>query len=318
MRADRLLSILLLLQAHRRMTARDLATRLEVSERTVYRDMDALSAAGVPVSAERGKGGGCLLLDGYQTNLTGLNDAEIQTLFLMKPPRLLADLGLRRAHEAALIKLLATLPAVSRRDAEFIQQRILIDAPGWNRPEEAIPCLPVIQQAIWRERKVRLTYERPGSPPRERLVDPLGLVAKGSLWYLVGAVEGAARVYRVARVHAAAMTDEPCVRPEGFDLAAYWAQSSADFVANLPRYRITLHVTPEALHQVNGMGAYGRIEETGSADTDGWTTLRMIFDSEDEACGYIFRFGTDIEVLDPPDLRRRIGRIATEIAALYT
>lgn len=317
MRADRLLSILLLLQTHRRMTARDLATRLEVSERTVYRDMDALSAAGVPVSTERGKGGGCLLLDGYRTNLTGLNDAEIQTLFLTNPSRLLADLGLRRAGEAALIKLLATLPAVSRRDAEFVQQRILIDAAGWNRPEEAVPSLPILQEAIWQERKVRLTYERPGSARGERLVDPLGLVAKGSLWYLVGAVEGTARVYRVARIHGAAITDEPCVRPEGFDLAAYWAQSSADFVANLPRYRVTLQVASEALSLVNGAGAYGRIEETGPTDADGRTLLHMIFDSEDEACGYIFRFGTKIEVLDPPDLRRRIGRIATEVAALY-
>jgi predicted DNA-binding transcriptional regulator YafY len=180
-RADRLLSILLLLQTHRRMTARELATRLELSERTVYRDMDALSAVGVPVSTERGKGGGCLLLDGYRTNLTGLNDAEIQALFLTNAPRLLADLGLRRAGEAALIKLLATLPAVSRRDAEFVQQRILVDTAGWNRPEEAIPSLPILQEAIWQERKVRLTYRRPNSTPGERLVDPLGLVAKGSL-----------------------------------------------------------------------------------------------------------------------------------------
>jgi predicted DNA-binding transcriptional regulator YafY len=317
MRADRLLSILLLLQTGRRMTAREMAKRLEVSERTVYRDMDALSAAGVPVSAERGRGGGCLLLDGYRTNLTGLNDAEIQTLFLTKTPRLLADLGLQRAGEAALIKLLATLPTVSRRDAEFVQQRILIDTAGWKRPEEAIPCLPIIQEAIWQEQKVRLTYERPGSTPSERLVDPLGLVAKGSLWYLVGAVEGAARVYRVARIHDAAISDEPCVRPEGFDLAAYWAQSSADFVANLPQYRITLRVAPDTVHRVTGTGAYGRIEETGATDADGWTTLRMIFDSEDEACGYIFRFGTQVEVIGPPMLRARIGRVAADIASFY-
>jgi predicted DNA-binding transcriptional regulator YafY len=125
------------------------------------------------------------------------------------------------------------------------------------------------------------------------------------------------RVYRVARIHSATMTDEPCARPEGFNLAAYWAQSSADFVANLPRYRVTLRVAAEALLRVNGAGAYGRIEEIGPADADGWTILRMIFDAEDEACGYIFRFGTAVEVLDPPELRRRIGAIAAEIAAFY-
>jgi predicted DNA-binding transcriptional regulator YafY len=316
MRADRLLSILLLLQTHRRMTARELATRLEVSERTVYRDMDALSAAGVPVSAERGRGGGCLLLDGYRTNLTGLNDAEIQTLFLT-PPRLLADLGLRRAGEAALIKLLAALPPTSRRDAEYIRQRIHVDAAGWNRPQEVVPCLAALQEAVWQERKVRLTYQRHDSDPAERLVDPLGLVAKGSIWYLVGAVEGTERVYRVARIQAVTVTDEPCRRPEGFDLAAFWAQSSADFVANLPQYRVTLRVAPEALPQVTGAGAYGRIEETGPTDADGWTTLRMIFDVEDEACGYIFRFGTRVDVIEPAALRRRIGCVAAEVAAFY-
>lgn len=316
MRADRLLSILLLLQTHRRMTARELAVRLEVSERTVYRDMDALSAVGVPVSAERGRGGGCLLLDGYRTNLTGLNDAEIQTLFLT-PPRLLADLGLRRAGEAALIKLLAALPPTSRRDAEYIRRRIHVDAAGWNRPQEAVPCLAALQEAVWQERKVRLIYQRHGSEPAERLVDPLGLVAKGSMWYLVGTVEGAARVYRVARIQAVMMTDESCRRPEGFDLAAFWAQSSADFVANLPRYRVTLRVTPEALPQVTGAGAYGRVEETGPTETDGRTTLRMVFDTEDEACGYIFRFGTRVEVIEPAALRTQIGCVAAAVAAFY-
>src|SRR5689334_16595189 len=191
MRADRLLSIMLLLQVHRRITARELARRLEVSERTIHRDMDALGAAGIPIYAERGVGGGWALAEAYQTNLTGLNEAEIQALFLATPPQLLADLGLRQAADAALIKLLAALPAISRRDAEFARQRIHVDGAGWLRAREAVPFLAAIQEALWQDRKLRLTYQRADDTTVERLVDPLGLVAKSSVWYLVAGVDGA-------------------------------------------------------------------------------------------------------------------------------
>jgi predicted DNA-binding transcriptional regulator YafY len=317
MRADRLLSILLLLQTHRRMTARELAVRLEVSERTIYRDLDALSGAGVPVSAERGKGGGCMLLDGYRTNLTGLNEAEIQTLFLTQPARLLGDLGLRQASEAALIKLLAALPPLARRDAEYARQRIHVDTAGWRQTTDPLPCLPAVQEAVWQERKFCITYGRADGDTVERLVDPLGLVAKGNMWYLIAAAEGTIRTYRVGRIRAATVTDESFVRPPEFDLAAYWAESSATFVANLPRYAVTLRVAPAVLHDVTGTGAYGRVVATGPTDPDGWTTLDMVFDIEDEACGYVFRFSTQVEILAPDALRERVARTAAEIAAFY-
>src|SRR5579884_1889373 len=240
MRADRLLSILLLLQVHRRMTARELARRLEVSERTIHRDMEALSAAGVPVLAERGTGGGWKLMEGYSTNLTGLSEAEIQALFIAGPARLLADLGLRQASEAALIKLLAALPSFSRSNAQYVRNRIHIDATRWSSQEDAIPYLPTLQDAIWQERRLSMTYHRSDDTCVERLVDPLGLVAKGSVWYLVAAVEGEPRTYRVSRVQDARITDEPFVRPADFDLAAYWEQSASDFKANLPRCVLTL------------------------------------------------------------------------------
>src|SRR5882762_9852255 len=183
MRADRLLSVLLLLQVHRRMTARELASRLEVSERTIHRDMEALSAAGFPVFAERGNGGGWMLVEGYKTNLTGLNRDEIQALFLTKPLRLLADLGLDRAANAAMIKLSAALPPAHRDNAEHASERIHIDITGWNRSEEGVQLLPVLQQAVWQERKLKFTYERGGGcDPVDRFADPLGLVAKGSVW----------------------------------------------------------------------------------------------------------------------------------------
>src|SRR5215207_7455103 len=186
MRADRLVSIMLLLQVYRRLTAGELARRLEVSERTIHRDMEALSAAGVPVVAERGSGGGWALAGGYRTNLTGLNAAEVQTLFSGLPARLLADLKLDRDSDAAHVKLLAALPPSSRADAEYARRRVHVDVAGWGAAEEAVPHLHTVQEAVWRGRKLFFTYgDDCGGAAAERAVDPLGLVAKGGVWYLV-------------------------------------------------------------------------------------------------------------------------------------
>jgi len=317
MRADRLLSILLLLQVHHRMTTRELAKRLEVSERTIHRDMEALGSAGVPVTAERGIGGGWSLLEEYQTKLTGLTEAEIQALFLTTPTRLLADLGLHQASEAALIKLLAAIPSLSRRDAEYVRQRIHVDTAGWHHSEEAVTALPTLQEAIWQERKLLFTYQRGDDTTVERLVDPLGLVAKGSAWYLIAAVEDEIRTYRVSRVQSAKVTDQLCVRPQGFDLAAYWAQSSTHFVANLPRYPVTVRIAPEVLEQVYHAGRYARIDHVEPPGADGWIMLRLLFENEDAACGYILSFGTQVEILDPQSLREKVIRLAESVAAFY-
>src|SRR5512133_650698 len=196
MRADRLFSIVLLLQANRRMTAGELAARLEVSERTVLRDMDALSAAGIPVIADRGASGGWRLVDGYQTKLTGLTPAEIQSLFFARPERLMSDLGLKQEAATAMLKLEAALPERSRRDADFARSRLHVDPRGWRDPGESIGALPVILAALWQDRRVRFTYHRQLCEPGERTVDPLGLVAKGSTWYLVALSDGEPRTYR--------------------------------------------------------------------------------------------------------------------------
>jgi predicted DNA-binding transcriptional regulator YafY len=299
------------------MTARALAQRLEVSERTVHRDMEALGAAGVPVYAQRGAGGGWVLPETYRTNLTGLTETETQALFVATPPGLLADLGLEKASDAALVKLLAALPAFARRDAEYARQRIHVDAGGWRRGEEAVPCLPTLQEAIWRERKVRLAYRRGDGDAVERLVDPLGLVAKGSRWYLVAGVAGEPRTYRVSRVQAAAITDEPCIRPPDFDLAAYWARSSAEFVAALPRYPATVRIAPEGLPRVWIPGSYAQVEQVGEPEADGWRTLQLLLETEEDACSYVLGFGARMAVLAPAELRERVVRAAREIVAFY-
>ncbi len=316
MRADRLLSILLILQAHGRMTARELAQRLEVSERTIHRDMEALSTAGIPVTAERGTGGGWNLLEDYRTNLTGLTEAEIQALFLTGPARLLADLGLHKASEAALIKLFATLPAMNRHNAEYIRQRIHVDVAGWHSPEEAVPSLPTLQEALWQERKLHFAYRRSDATV-ERLVDPLGLVAKGSIWYLVAAVEGEVRSYRVSRIREARVSDQPCVRPPDFDLAAYWTQSSADFKESLPRYAATVRITQTALPRLHAAGRFIQAEQTDLPDADGWIKLHLLFGIKEEACGYILSFGPQMEVLEPLELRETVIELAESVVAFY-
>jgi predicted DNA-binding transcriptional regulator YafY len=317
MRADRLLSIMLLLQVHQRMTAHVLAKRLEVSERTIHRDMEALSGAGIPVTAERGIGGGWCLLEAYRTNLTGLNEAEIQALFLTKPVRLLADLGLRKAADAALIKLLAALPSMSRHDAEQVSQRIHVDATGWHHTEEDISSLSTLHEAIWKERKVSILYQRDGGSSFERVVDPLGLVAKGSTWYLVAAVEGEVRSYRVSRVKGASVTDQQCTRPKDFDLEAFWAQSSTHFVANLPRYPVMVRIAPEVLETIYRAGRYARIDKAEPPDVDGWITLHLQFEQEEAARGYLLSFGTQVEIIEPRSLREKVIQLAESITTFY-
>lgn len=317
MRADRLLSILLLLQVHRRLTARELAARLEVSPRTIHRDMEALSAAGVPVYALRGAAGGWVLPDEYRTDATGLHEAEVRALFLAAPSRLLADLGLDRAAEAALIKLLAALPAAGRHGADDVRQRIHLDVAGWHPSEEAVPHLAALQEAVWRGRRLRLGYERHSGAAVERVVDPLGLVAKGSVWYLVAAVAGEPRTYRVSRVRGATATDQPCVRPEGFDLPAFWEASTARFVTALPRYPITVRVDAEIIPRLRSAGRWSQVERVDPADGDGWSSVRMRFELREDACAAALSFGPRLEVLEPSDLREEVARRAAGIVNLY-
>jgi predicted DNA-binding transcriptional regulator YafY len=306
------------MQVRRRITARELARRLEVSERTIHRDMEALSTAGVPVVAERGVGGGWRLLEEYRTNLTGLNDVEIQALFLTKPPRLLADLGLDKASEAALIKLLAALPSGSRRSAEDVRQRIHVDTAGWRKYEEPVPCLPIIQETLRQERRLRFTYARAGGEAGvERVVDPLALVAKGSVWYLVAAVAGEPRTYRVSRIQTAEALDEPCVRPKDFDIAAYWERSSADFQANIPRFEATLRVHPDVTGNLRAGERYTRVVHEHPPDADGWVRMEVIFEGEHNAAEYILAYADRIEVLAPAALRAVIIAAAERVLALY-
>jgi len=228
LRADRLLSLLLLLQARGRMTAQELAERLEVSERTIYRDIGALSSAGIPVYTESGPGGGCELVDGYQTKLTGLTTAEVRALFLLSLSGPLADLGLDRALDDALLKLSAALPITARSDAAQVRQRIHMDTTAPDQANRALPYLGLIQEAVWQDRTLQLTY---GRYVRQDF-EPYGLVSKANVWYLVGTTAGEMQVLRVSRIQAAELTAQRFVRPDTFDLANYWTEWSNRFLAH--------------------------------------------------------------------------------------
>jgi predicted DNA-binding transcriptional regulator YafY len=315
MRADRLLSILLLLQSKGLMTARTLAQRLEVSERTILRDMDALSGAGVPVLAERGAGGGWRLMDGYQTKLTGLTSTEIQTLFLGRPPKVLADLGLKDAAEAAWIKLQAALPVEVRAQAEFVRQRILVDPRGWRDAGDALTALPIVLDCLWRQRRLKFVYERAPEPGYERIVDPLGLVARGSNWYLVAAKGTDSRTYRISRIRDAVVLEEPSNRPANFDLASHWEKSSTAFRDQLPSFHATYLVDESIMHWIRWYRGSRLQEEPADGSR---IRVRLRFDAEHEALMFALSLGAGAELVEPAHLRAQVAAAAAATAALYT
>lgn len=320
MRADRLLSLLLLLQTRGQMTAQELANALEVSPRTIYRDLDALSIAGVPVYAERGPQGGCRLLESYRTNLTGLKEDEVRALFMLTVPGLLADLGLAREAEAALLKLTAALPTPFQQDAALVRQRLLLDPAGWFQPEEAVPYLPLLQEAIWQTQRVVMLYRRGDGSYVKRVLDPYGLVAKASIWYVVARSFHWVQVFRVSRIAEASLLASRFTRPEDFDLAGYWRDWCQRFERGQARYDVTLRVAPAgvpALVQTFGEGVHALLATAGQDDEPGRVRLTLAFESADAACRQLVGIGPHIEVLAPAGLRQQMADMALAVLAQY-
>ena len=302
MRSSRLLSILMLLQTRGRMTAEKLAAEFEVSVRTLYRDIDALSAAGVPVYADRGPGGGFALLDGYRTRLTGLTDQEAHTLILAGLPGPAAQLGLGQAMADAQLKVLAALPEGPGAAAMRAQARIHLDPVGWFRQADGGDWLTVLADGLWRDRRLKVRYGP--RRPVELVLEPLGLVLKAGAWYLVARSKGETRTYRASQVIAAEATEEGFERP-----AAHWTRAQADYAESLKQGIARLRVTPDALHALRRDGA--EVTDLG----DGVVETPM--EGPDWTARELLRLGAGVEVLGPPVLRERMGRLAAEIAALY-
>lgn len=319
MRADRLLSLLMLLQTRGRMSAHQLARELEVCERTIYRDIVALSTAGVPVYGEAGPNGGYQLLDSYRTNLTGLSQAEARALFILNMPGLLARLGLSQELKAAMLKLTAALPEPRRQDEERVRKRYYIDSSWWSQAEEPLPLLNIIQQAVWEDRRIVISYIPVFAIQIERLVDPYGLAAKSGSWYLVFARGGRVRARRVADLLDVRLTAEKFERPVDFDLGEFWQGWCAEEEQSHALYPVTVRVTKKALpFVIRRIGARVREEHPDTVESDdGSQILVLYFRWIGEACDFLLPFGSGVEVLEPFALRARIADTAGQTARLY-
>ena len=318
MRGDRLISILLLLQSQGQMTAKELSERLEVSERTIYRDMEALSRTGIPVLAERGKNGGWSLLEGYRTNLTGLKESEIRTLFVSPSEQLLDDLGLSRTSEDARNKLIASLPPAYRENAKDVWNRIHVDTSTWRKRKEKMVTFDVLKNAIWEENKLKIEYQRADGKTNEVVVKPLGLVAKGSRWYFIAFKDNdVIRNYRVSRIKSAEPISETFERPKDFDLAQYWRSSTEAFLENLPKYEVWVEASPSILPRLQFTDRFVQSVEVENKNQDGWIPVKLSFDTEDEAKGYVLGFADQIKVIEPKELHDKILVMAEATVNFY-
>ncbi|WP_433518548.1 helix-turn-helix transcriptional regulator [Nonomuraea sp. CA-143628] len=322
MRASRLLSLLLLLQARGRMTATDLAAELEVSVRTVYRDVEALSAAGVPVYADRGPAGGYQLLDGYRTRLTGLTAEEASSLFLAGLPGPAAELGLSEVVASAELKLLAALPPEPRSHASRMRERFLMDVPGWYRDADDVPHLSEVAAAVWEQRRLRMTYRRWGRQDVEREVNPYGLVLKGGSWYLIAAPDGQRpRTYRVARILTLETLPGGFDRPKGFDLGDFWQDYSREFRERMYTAEAVIKVAPGTdsllAYTMGNDVVTAALAEGGEPDAEGWRTLTVPIESLTHARWLLLRLGASVEVLGPPELRALMAEAIAELGKIY-
>ncbi|AXB44845.1 helix-turn-helix transcriptional regulator [Amycolatopsis albispora] len=321
MRASRLVSMLLLLQARGRMTARELAAELEVSVRTIYRDAESLHAAGIPLYGDAGPAGGYQLLDGYRTRLTGLTAAEAETLFLTGLPGPAAELGLAELAGTAQLKVLAAMPEELRERAGRIASRFHFDAPSWYSEAEETPHLAAVAEAVWTQRALHVRYRRWREPRDvERTLHPYGLVLKGGRWYLVAGSGERAATYRVNQILELTEGDH-FERPPEFDLAGYWAAYRADFQTRRQRGAAVIRLSPSGAERFPDNYAADVVrafaESAGEPGEDGWVTGTIPIESTEHAAAELLRLGPEVEVLEPPSLRDRITQLVDGLSRLY-
>ncbi|MET8689727.1 WYL domain-containing protein [Streptomyces sp. NPDC004732] len=322
MRAARLIKMVLLLQARPAMTAAELAAELEVSERTITRDAQALSEAGVPVYADRGRTGGYRLIGGYRTRLTGLGRSEAEALFLSGVPGALREMGLADAASAARLKVSAALMPSLRDASQSASQRFHLDAPGWFQDTPAPELLPAVADAVWDDRRVRARYRRQDTEV-ERELEPYGLVLKAGVWYLCARVpeSGAYRVYRIDRFTAVDADEERFVRDEEFDLPGFWDERAAQFARGILRAEVVVRLTEAGVrrlpHATDAVSVREALESAGEPDATGRVTVTLPVENEDVAYTQLLSLGPEVEVVAPAGLRARFADAAARAAELY-
>jgi predicted DNA-binding transcriptional regulator YafY len=316
MRADRLLSLLMLLQTRGQLTAERLSRELEVSVRTVYRDIYALRVAGFPVYSERGAGGGCYLHEDYRMRLTDLTQDELMALFTMAVPAPLVDLGVGQNAKGALLKLAAALPAARKSVESFVRNRIQLDPQSWRPSLAPIPTLSRLREGVWSDRWMRVTFLRMQRIHTSREIAPLALVAKEKRWYVIWiGRDDEMHVDHASAIIEAELTEEVFERPGTFDLPSYWADWSERHAANRPSFSVTVRV--ESVLIPSFISELGSECVHCSEDADGYALARLSFEYYQQARSLILRFGGAVEVLAPEALRRSIADFAEQIASVY-
>jgi predicted DNA-binding transcriptional regulator YafY len=315
MKADRLMSVLLLLQARGQVTERELAEQLEVSQRTIHRDLEALSAARIPVSAVRGAQGGWQLEKGWRTHVPSLNESELRAL-LMAQPRTLGNPRMAAAAQSALNKLMAAMPESMKAQAAHMQKRLHVDPTGWRDTGEDISMLPLVQEAVARDRKLAFDYTRADGELSSRTADPLGLVSKGLNWYLVARTANGMRTFRVSRMRRVAVLAVGFERPARFDLVAHWQMSTAELDRKRSSYRTVLSLAPEASLRIQRwcVTREAKVEWARKAGA-GREAREVDFDDERQARFFVLGLGSSVRVLEPEPLRNWVEAEAREIAA---
>ncbi|MEU3300546.1 WYL domain-containing protein [Streptomyces sp. NPDC006678] len=318
MRAARLIKMVLLLQSRPSMTAAELAQELEVSERTITRDALALSEAGVPVYADRGRAGGYRLIGGYRTRLTGLARSEAEALFLSGVPGALREMGLEDAASAAQLKVSAALLPSLKDASHSAARRFHLDAPGWYQEPATPDLLPAVAEAVWDDRVVTARYR-----DAERRLEPYGLVLKAGVWYLCARADGGSfRVYRIDRFTAVALTEDRFERDESFDLAGFWEERAAQFARSILRAEVVVRLSPDGARRLAYVTDRAAAEEAlaaaGPPDGQGWVTVTLPVESDVVAFTQLLCLGAELEVLEPAGLRERFTEAATGLHALYS
>jgi predicted DNA-binding transcriptional regulator YafY len=314
-RADRLVAILLLLQARGQVTAADVAEELEISERTARRDLEALGVAGLPIYSQQGRNGGWRLAGGGRTDLSGLTAGEARALFLIAGP---SSASATPQVKAALRKLVRALPEPLRSGAEAASAAVVVDPSGWDdqaRHRPAPPLLDAVQRAVVEAEQVTLGYVARNREPSTRVVHPLGLAAKGSTWYLVADTEAGLRTFRVDRMTVVEPTGEPVVRPAGFELAQAWQLISDEIEQRRTPVKARALAIPDVVQFCRWI--LGNRVRIGAAAADGRVEIELRGHHVESLAGEIAGLGGAVEVVDPPELRDRLARIGAELVATY-
>ena len=314
MRASRLLSILILLQLRQRLTAETLAEEFEVSVRTIYRDIDALSAAGIPVYGDRGPGGGFQLLDGYRTKLTGLDPDEAEAMLLIGLPQEAQAMGLGSAATRARNKLLAALPTAGSDEANRIAGRFHLDTIDWYRAARPTPFLARVARAVLDRQRLAMTYES-WNATRQWEVDPYGLVLKAGNWYLVARGSDRISTFNVADINQLELLPEHFDPTADFDLASWWGQSTRDFETRLRPGTARLRASAVGIQRIRVLGTFAgeAIAKAGPPDEEGWREIELPLETIDSAAPMLLGIGPEIDIVEPSDLRQAVSSLAKQV-----